>query len=156
LHVIDRKEGGAVQDDEEKKDGEPDPTKKPVEIGSPDSIKMDSPCNKIVTGFPPSPDEMVYVEDDCMKYDHASGPVDIGCDFEAVDELVLSNLTRSTFQYSEYFDLIHKFLKFFDKWLTVDTAQFYQCWVSRSIGSYLTIIDVWDVVTKLIRLLPDG
>jgi hypothetical protein len=79
---------------------------------------------------------MVYVEDDCMKYVHASGPVDIGCDFEAVDELVLSNLTRSSFQYTEYFDLIHNFSISFDKWLTVDTDQFYQCWVSRSIGSY--------------------
>jgi hypothetical protein len=136
LHVIDRKEGGAVQDDEEKKDGEPDPTEKPVEIGSPDSIKTDSPSNEMVTGFPPLPDEMVYVKDDCLKYVHASGLVDIGCDLEAVDELVLSNLTRSSFQYSEYFDLIHKFSKLFDKWLTVDMVQFYQCWVLRSIGSY--------------------
>jgi hypothetical protein len=94
LHVIEPKEGVPVQDDEEKKDGKPDPTEKPVEIGSPDSIKTDSPSNEMVTGFPPTPDEMVYVEDDCMKYVHASGPVDIGCDFEAVDELVLSNLTR--------------------------------------------------------------
>jgi hypothetical protein len=136
LHIIDRKEGGAVQDDKEKKDGKPDLTEKPVEIGSPDSIKTDSPSNEMVTRFPPSPDEMAYVEDDCMKYVHASGPVDIGCNFEAVDELVLSNLTRSSFQHSEYFDLIHNFSKFFSKWLTVDTVQFYQCWVSRSIGSY--------------------
>jgi hypothetical protein len=90
----------------------------------------------MVTGFPPSPDEMVYVEEDCIKYLYASGPVDISCDFEAVDELVLSNLTPSSFQYSEYFDLIHDFSIFFDKWLTVDTVRFYQCWVSRSIGSY--------------------
>jgi hypothetical protein len=136
LHVIDPEEGGPVQDDEEKKDGKPDPTEKPVEIGSPDSIKTDSPSNQMVTGFPPTPDEMVYVEDDCMKDVHVSGPVDIGCDFEAVDELVLSKLTRSSVQYSEYFDLIHKFSEFFDKWLTVDTVQFYQCWVSRPIGSY--------------------
>jgi hypothetical protein len=127
VHEIDPKEGGAVQDDEENKDSKPDPTENPVKIGSPGFIKTDSPSNAMVTGFPPSPDEMVYVEDDCMKYVHASGPVDIGCDFEAVDELVLSNLTRSSFQYSEYFDLIHKFSKFFDKWLTVDTVQFYQC-----------------------------
>ena len=98
LHKIDQKEGGAVQDEEEKKDGKPDPTQKLVEIRSPDSIKTDSPSNKMVTGFPPTRDEMVYVEDDCMKYVHASGPVDIGCDFEAVNELVLSNLTRSSFQ----------------------------------------------------------
>jgi hypothetical protein len=137
LHKIDPKEGGVVQDDEEKKDGKPDPTEKPVEIGSPDSIKTNSPSNEMVTGFPPSPDEIVYyVEDDCMEYVHASGPVDIGCDFEALDELVLSNLTRSSFQYTEYFDLILDFSIFFDKWLTVDTFQFYQCWVSRSIGSY--------------------
>jgi hypothetical protein len=114
LHVIDPEEGGAVQDDKEKKDGKPDPAEKPVEIGSPDSVKTGSPSNQMVTGFPPTPDEMVYVQDDCMKYVHASGPVDIGCDFEAVNELVLSNLTRSSFQYSEYFDLIHKFSKFFD------------------------------------------
>jgi hypothetical protein len=140
LHVIYPKEGGAVQDDEDKKDDKPDPTEKPVEIGSPDSIKTDSPSNEMVTGFPPLPDEMIYVKDDCMKYVHASGPVDIACDFEAVDELVLSNLTRSSFQYTEYFDLIHDFSIFFDKWLTVDTVQFYQCWVSRSVGSYPEII----------------
>jgi hypothetical protein len=136
LHVIEPKEGGAVQDDEDKKDCKPDPTEKPVEIGSPDSIKTDSPSNQMVTGFPPTPDEFVYVEEDCMKYVHASGPLDIGCDFEAVDEHVLSNLTRSSFQYSEYFDLIHDFSIFFNRWLTVYTVQFYQCWVSRSIGSY--------------------
>jgi hypothetical protein len=131
-----KKEGGAVQDDEEKKHDKPDLTEKPVEIGSPDSIKTDSPStNEMVSSFPPTPDGMVYVEDNCSKYVHASGPVDI-CDFEAVDKLVLSNLTRSSFQYSEYFDLIHDFSKFFDKWLTVDTVQFYQCWESRSIGSY--------------------
>jgi hypothetical protein len=135
-HVIEPKEGGAVQDDEDTKDGKPDPTEKPVEIGSPDSIKTDSPSNKMVTGFPPTPNKFVYVEEDCMKYVHASGPVDVGCDFEAVDELVLSNLTHSSFQYTEYFDLIHGFSDFFDKWLTVDTVQFYQCWVSGSIGSY--------------------
>jgi hypothetical protein len=90
----------------------------------------------MVTGFPPTPDEFVYVEEDCMKYVHASGPLDIGCNFEAVDELVLSNLTRSFFQYTDYFDLTHDFLIFFDRWLTVDTVQFYQCWVSRSIGRY--------------------
>jgi hypothetical protein len=92
--------------------------------------------NQMVTGFPPTPDEFLYVEEDCMKYVHASGPVDIGCNFEAVDELVLSNLTHSSFQYTEYFDLIHDFSNCLDKWLTVDTVQFYQCWVSRSIGSY--------------------
>jgi hypothetical protein len=59
-------------------------------------------------------DERVYVEDDCMEYAHASGPVDIGCDFAAVDELIPSNLTRSSFQYTEYFDLILNFSKFFD------------------------------------------
>jgi hypothetical protein len=52
----------------------------------------------MVTGFQPSLDKIVYVEEDCMKYVHASGPLDIGCDFEAVDELVLSDLTRSSFQ----------------------------------------------------------
>jgi hypothetical protein len=137
IHVqIDPKEGGAVQDDEEKKDGEQDSTEKPVEIGSPNSIKMDSPSNQIVTGFPPTPEEMVYVEDNCLKHVHVSGPVDIGCELEAVDELVLLNLTYSSFQYTEYFDLIPNFSKFFSKWLTVDTVQFYHCWVSRSIGSY--------------------
>jgi hypothetical protein len=136
LHVIEPKEGGAVQDNKDKKDCKPDSTEKPVEIGSPPSIKTDPPSNQMVTGFPPTPDEFVYVEEDCMKYVDASGPLDIGCDFEAVDELVLSNLTRSFFQYTDYFDLIHDFSIFFDKWLTVDTVQFYQCWVLRSIGSY--------------------
>jgi hypothetical protein len=60
------KEGGPVQDDEDKKDGKPDATEKPVEIGSLDSIKTDSPSNEMVTGFPPTPDEFAYVEDDCM------------------------------------------------------------------------------------------
>jgi hypothetical protein len=128
LHVIEPKEGGAVQDDKDKKDGKPDPTEKPVEIGSPPSIKTDPPSNEMITGFPPTPDEFVYVlEEDCMKYVHASGPLDIGCDFEAVDELVLSNLTCSSFQYTDYFDLIHDFSIFFDRWLTMDTVQFYQC-----------------------------
>jgi hypothetical protein len=136
LHVIEPEEGEAVQDNEDKKDCKPDPTEKPIEIGSPDSIKTDSPSNQMMTGFPPTPDEFVYVEEDCVKYVHASGPLDIGCDFEAVNELVLSNLTRSSLQYTDYFDLIHDFSIFFDKWLTVDTVQFYQCWVSRSIGSY--------------------
>jgi hypothetical protein len=107
-HKISPKEGGAVQDDEDKKDCKPDSTEKPVEFGSPPSIKTDSPSNQMVTGFPPTPDEFVYVEEDCMKYVHASGPLDIGyCDFEAVNELVLPNLTRSSFQYTDYFDLIH-------------------------------------------------
>jgi hypothetical protein len=157
LHVIDPKEGVAVQEDEEKKDsepeintktgeavldeeekkvGEPDPAEKPVEIGSPKSNQTDSPSNEMVIGFPPTPNEMAYVEDDCLKYVHASGPLDIGCDFEAVDELVLLNLTGSSFQYTDYFDLIHNFKKFFTYWLTVDILMFYQCWVSRSIGSY--------------------
>jgi hypothetical protein len=136
LHVIHSKQGGAVQDDKKKKDGEPNPAEKPVEIGSPNSIKTDTPSNEMVTGFPPLSDEIVHGEDDCLKYVHASGPVDIGCDFEAVDELVLSDLTRSSFQYSEYFDLIYDFSKFFSKGLPVDMVQFYQCWVSQSIGSY--------------------
>jgi hypothetical protein len=136
LHVIEPKEGGAVQDDEDKKDCEPDPTEKRVKIGSPPSITTDTPSNQMVTGFPPTPDEFVYVEEDCMKYVHASCPLDIGCDFEAVNELVLSNLTCSSFEYTDYFDLIHDFLIFFDRWLTVATVQFYQCWVSLSIGSY--------------------
>jgi hypothetical protein len=66
LHVFDPKEGGAVQDDEDKKDCKPHPTKKPVEIGSPPSIKTDSPSNEMVTGFPPTPDKFVYVEEDCV------------------------------------------------------------------------------------------
>jgi hypothetical protein len=127
---------GVVQDEEEKKVGEPDPAKKPVEIGSPKSNQTDSSSNEMVIGFPPTLDEMVYVEDDCLKYVHAFGQLDISCDFEAVDELVLLNLTRPSFQYTDYFDLIHDFKKFFTKWLTVDILQFYECWVSRSIGSY--------------------
>jgi hypothetical protein len=128
--------GGAVLDDEEKKVGEPDPSKKQIEMGSPNSNQKDSPSNEMMIGFPPLANEMTYLEDDCLKYVHASGPVDIGCDFEAVDELVLSNLTRSSFQYTDYFPLIHGFSKFFSVWLTLDMLQFYHCWVSRSIGSY--------------------
>jgi hypothetical protein len=180
LHKIEPKEGGAVQEDEDKKDWKPDPnekpfeigsppsiatdtrsnqmvtgfppmpdeivyveedckpdpTEKPVEIGSPPSIATDIRSNQMVTGFPPTPDEFVYVEEDCMKYVHGSGPLDIACDFEGVDELTLSNLTRASLQYTDYACLIHDFSEFFDQWLIVDTVQFYQCWVSRSIGSY--------------------
>jgi hypothetical protein len=92
LHEIEPKEGGAVQEDKDKKDCKPDLAEKPVEIGSPPSITTDTPSNQMVTGFPPTPDKFVYVEEDCMKYAHASGPLDIGCNFEAVDELTLSNL----------------------------------------------------------------
>jgi hypothetical protein len=136
LHKIEPKEGGAVQEDKHKKDCNPDPTEEPVEIGSPPSLTTDPPSNQMVTRFPPTPDEFVYVEEDCMKYVHASGPLAIGCNFEAVDELTLSNLTHSSFQYTDYFGLIHDYSESFDRWLTVDTVQFYQCWVSRSIGSY--------------------
>jgi hypothetical protein len=137
LYAIEPKEGGAVQEDKDKKDCKPDPTEKRVEIGSPPSITTDTRSNQMVTGFQPTPDGFVYVEKDCIKYVHASGPLDIGCDFEAVDELIVhSNITRSSFQYTDYFGLIHNFSEFFEKWLTVDTVQFYQCWVSRSIGSY--------------------
>jgi hypothetical protein len=130
LHEIEPKEGGAVQEDEDKKDCKPDLAEKPVEIGSPPSITTDTPSNQMVTGFPPTPDEFVYVEEDCMKYVHASGPLDIGCNFEAVDELVLSNLTRSSFQYTDYFGLIHE---------VADCGHgsvLSVCWVSWSIGSY--------------------
>jgi hypothetical protein len=54
----------------------------------------------MVIGFPPTPDEMAYVADNCLKYVRASGPLDIGRDFEAVDALVLLNLTRSPFRLS--------------------------------------------------------
>jgi hypothetical protein len=153
FHEIEPKEGGAFQEDEDKKDCKPDPTKKPVETGSPPSITSDTPSNQMVTGFPPTPEEFVYVEEDYMKYVHASGPLDIGCDFEAVDELALSNLNRSSFQYTDYFDLIHDFSIFFDRWLTVDTVQFYQCWVSQSIGSYpqKKICSHWTVIRQLFR-----
>jgi hypothetical protein len=50
LHAIEPKEGGAVQEDEDKKDCKPDPTEKPVEIGSPPSITTDTCSNQIVTG----------------------------------------------------------------------------------------------------------
>jgi hypothetical protein len=49
---------------------------------------------------------MAYIKDECLQYVHDSGPLDIGGDFEAVDSLVLSNLTRSAFQYTDYFWLI--------------------------------------------------
>jgi hypothetical protein len=49
LHVIEAKEGEAVQDDKDKKDCKPDSTEKPVEIGSPPSIKTDPPSHQMVT-----------------------------------------------------------------------------------------------------------
>jgi hypothetical protein len=69
LHEIKPKEGGAVQEDEDKKDCKPDPTEKLVEIGSPPSILTDTPFNQMVTGFPPTPDEFVYV--DTAQWDEA-------------------------------------------------------------------------------------
>jgi hypothetical protein len=116
--------------------GEPDPAKKLFKIESPNSNHKDLPSNEMVIRFPPTPNEMAYLEEDCLEYVHASGPLDISCDFEAVDKLVLSNLTCSTFQCTYYFRLIHDFSKFFSVWLTVDMLHFYHCWVLRSIGSY--------------------
>jgi hypothetical protein len=55
---------------------------------------------------------MAYLEGDCLQYAHASGPLDIGCDFEAVDKFVLSNFTCSSPQYTDFF-LIHNFQKCF-------------------------------------------
>jgi hypothetical protein len=61
LHVIEPKEGGAVQDDKDTKDCKPDPTEKPVEIGSPPPIKTDTPSNQMVTGFPPTRQTNLYM-----------------------------------------------------------------------------------------------
>jgi hypothetical protein len=103
LHEIEPKDGGAVQEDEDKKDCKPDPAEKPVEIGSPPSITTDTPSNQMVTGFPPTPDEFVYVEEDCMKYVHASGPLDIGCDFRTLPVHLFNTLTILTsFMTSRY------------------------------------------------------
>ena len=115
-----------------------DPSPKLNQGESPKSGIDDDPSSTddLIVGFPPTPNEMEYVEEDCLRYLHESGPVDIGLDFTAVDTLVLSNLTRSSFQYDDYFKLIHDYRKFYDQWLTLDMLQFYQCWVSRSIGSY--------------------
>jgi hypothetical protein len=77
LHVIEPTEEGAVQEDKDKKDCKPDPTKKPVEIGSPPSIATDTRSNQMVTRFPPTPDEIVCVEEDC-KPDPTEKPVKIG------------------------------------------------------------------------------
>jgi hypothetical protein len=46
LHKIEAKEGGAVQEDDDKKDCKPDLAEKPVEIGSPPSITTDTPSNQ--------------------------------------------------------------------------------------------------------------
>ncbi len=89
LHEIEPKKGGAIQDDEEKKVGEPDPARKLIEIESPNSNQKDSPSNETVIRFPPMPNEMAYIEDNCLEYVHVSGPLDISCDFEAVDKLIL-------------------------------------------------------------------
>jgi hypothetical protein len=90
----------------------------------------------MVIGFPPTSNKMEYVKEDCLRYLYDSGPVDIGLDFTAVDTLVLSNLTRSSFQYNDYWKLIHNYKKFYEQWLTLDMLQFHHCWVSRSIGCY--------------------
>jgi hypothetical protein len=45
LHESEPKEGGAVQEDEDKKDCKPDPAEKLVKIGSPPSITTDTPSN---------------------------------------------------------------------------------------------------------------
>ena len=84
LHEIEPKKGGAIQDDEEKKVGEPDPARKLIEIESPNSNQKDSPSNEMVIGFPPTPDKMAHVKDNCLEYAHASGLLDISCNFEAV------------------------------------------------------------------------
>jgi hypothetical protein len=49
LHAIEPTEGGGVQEDKDKKDCKPDPTEKPVEIGSPPSIVTDTRSNQMVT-----------------------------------------------------------------------------------------------------------
>jgi hypothetical protein len=133
--IVKQKEG---EDDEEKKAGVSDPSTKVTQGDSPNSSIYDSPSSSddIVVGFPPTADEMELVKEDCLQYLHDSGPVDIGLDFTAVDTLILSNLTRSSFQYDDYWKLIHNYKRFYDQWLTLDMVQFYQCWVSRSIGTY--------------------
>jgi hypothetical protein len=62
--------------------------------------KIHLPTKKVI-GFPPTANEMAYLEDSCLEYVHATGPLDINCDFELVDKLVLWNLTRSSFQYTD-------------------------------------------------------
>jgi hypothetical protein len=89
LQEIKPKKGDAVLDDEEKKVSEPDPSKKRIEMRSPNSNQKDSPSNETVIRFPPMPNEMAYIEDNCLEYVHVSGPLDISCDFEAVDKLIL-------------------------------------------------------------------
>ena len=128
--------GAAHLGDEEKKVKSPEPSKQKTKVGTPNSQKTDTLSDQMVIGFPPTTNEMAYVEQDCIEYIHDGGPLDIGCDFAAVDDLFLSNLTRSSFQYTDYFSLIHDFKEFFTVWLTLDMLQFYHCWISRSIGSY--------------------
>ena len=54
LHKIKPKKGEAGLDDEEKKVGEPEPSKEPNEEGSPNSNQNDSPSKDMVIGFPPT------------------------------------------------------------------------------------------------------
>ena len=91
----------------------PEPSKKQTKVGSPNSKQTDTLSDEMVIGFPPTANKMAYVEDDCLEYVHDGGPLDIGCDFTAVDDLVLSNLICSAFQYTDYFSLIHDFKEFF-------------------------------------------
>jgi hypothetical protein len=117
VHEVKPKKGEAVSDDEEKKAGVSDPSRKQTKGDSPNSNTFDSPLDEMVIGFPPTANEMAYIKGDCLGYLYESGPVDIGLDFMAVDTLVFTNLTHSSFQYTDYWKLIHDFNKFFTEWL---------------------------------------
>jgi hypothetical protein len=137
LHVIKKKEDKADSDeDNSKKIG---PSNQAIQIVVKPE-KNTCPLTKseyvLVTGFPPAENETAYCKKDCLKCIHGDGPVDIGCNFAAVDKMVPSNLTRASFQYTDYMLLLYGFYGFFTEWLTLDILQFYLCWVSRSIGSY--------------------
>ncbi len=137
LHVIKKKEDEADSDeDNSHKLGPSDQAMKIVVKPEINTGPLTESEYVLVTGFPPAANEMAYCEKDCLECIHGDGPVDIGCDFAAVDKMVLSNLTRASFQYTDYLLLLYGFKGFLDQWLTLDILQFYQCWVSRSIGSY--------------------
>ena len=90
----------------------------------------------IVFGFPSCHKDRLYSEEDCLRCVHDSGPPDVANDFLQVQSTKLSKTLAASFQYSMYAALMHKYSSFMDMWLAVDHVQFYQSWVSRSIGSY--------------------
>jgi hypothetical protein len=91
----------------------------------------------VVFGFPFRHKDRLYSEEDCLRCVHDSGPADISNDFKQVKGTKLSTTLPASFQYSMYLEMMLRYSSFMDMWLAVNHLQFYQSWVSRSIGGYL-------------------